>query len=142
MLFDRWNMLRLKRKPYVSKRDAYKVVFSCLTMPYMFAGFGIYFVVWWRGQDTISYEHAENVIYLVVIFSVIILVYSWHKAFGAVRAIMSKEFDKLPDIPETVICLKCGESFPGRDIKGSECAKYGGSLEDLRGFYERHPELK
>jgi hypothetical protein len=135
-------MLRLKRQHYASKRDAYKAVFSCLTMPYMFAGLGIYFVVWWRGQDTISYEHAEYVIYLVVIISVLILVYSWHKAFGAVRAIMSKEFDTLPDIPETVICLKCGEPFPGRDIKGSECGKCGGPLEDLRGFYERHPELK
>jgi hypothetical protein len=135
-------MRKQKRQRFASKREAYKSFFSYFTMPYMFAGFGIYIVVWWSEHGAVSYEHAKNSIYFVGFLSLIILAYSWYKAFLAVSAIMGREFDNFPDIPETVICISCREAFPGTDIKASKCPKCGGRLEDLKGFFERHPEPK
>lgn len=133
-------MRKRNRHRFASKREAYKSFFSHFTMPYMFAGLGIYIVVWWREHGAISYEYAKNSIYFVACSSVIILIYCWYKAFRAVFAIVGKEFDKLPNIPETVICVSCREPFPGTDTVESKCPNCGGPLEDLRGFYERHPE--
>jgi hypothetical protein len=103
---------------------------------------GVYLVQWWRDRGALSDQHARNTIYLIAFFSLIVLVYSWYKAFQAVSAIMGKDSDNLPDTPETVICLNCREPFAWKDTEGPSCPNCGGTLEDLRGFYERHPEFK
>jgi anaerobic ribonucleoside-triphosphate reductase len=41
-----------------------------------------------------------------------------------------------------VICPKCEESFETSDIKNSLCPKCGTQAERLKGFYERHPNLR
>jgi Zn finger protein HypA/HybF involved in hydrogenase expression len=41
-----------------------------------------------------------------------------------------------------VICLQCRQPFSNHEIKNSVCPKCGGTLENLTGFYDRHPELK
>ena len=41
-----------------------------------------------------------------------------------------------------LICPKCKESFIKKDIAQQRCPKCKVELEDLEGFYERHPELK
>jgi len=41
-----------------------------------------------------------------------------------------------------LICPKCKESFIKEDIPQQRCPKCEVELEDLEGFYERHPELK
>jgi hypothetical protein len=103
-------------------------------MTYLFAGVGIHIVVWWRGRGAISYEYAKDSIYFIALSSVIILLYSWYKAFWAVYTIMGKDFDNLPDTPETVICLNCREAFPWKGNEGLICSKCCGPLEDLRGL--------
>ena len=39
-------------------------------------------------------------------------------------------------------CLKCKDIFRSSELSSMNCPKCKGDLEDLEGFYERHPELK
>ena len=39
-------------------------------------------------------------------------------------------------------CLKCGDVVNKTTAKSITCQKCAGVLEDLDGFFERHPELK
>ena len=41
-----------------------------------------------------------------------------------------------------LICPKCKTPFNQKDVPDSRCPKCEVELEDLEGFYERHPELK
>lgn len=41
-----------------------------------------------------------------------------------------------------VICPKCRDSFYERDVKEKICPKCKIKVEDVKGFYERHPDLK
>lgn len=41
-----------------------------------------------------------------------------------------------------VICPRCMTSFCERDIQGTTCPKCSGTVEDLSGFYDRHPECR
>ena len=39
-------------------------------------------------------------------------------------------------------CCKCGTIFHWKDTKKKQCIKCGGNIENIKGFYDRHPELK
>jgi len=39
-------------------------------------------------------------------------------------------------------CLCCGELFGENEKAHLQCPKCGGELENIEGFYDRHPELK
>ena len=41
-----------------------------------------------------------------------------------------------------LICPKCRTPFNQKDVPEGKCSKCDVELEDLEGFYERHPELK
>ena len=41
-----------------------------------------------------------------------------------------------------LICPKCKDSFSQKDVSNSLCPNCTVELEDLEGFYDRHPELK
>ncbi len=49
--------------------------------------------------------------------------------------------DDYTNEPETVICLQCQTPFIFTKVKNFQCPKCNGVLENLEGFYERHPEL-
>lgn len=56
-------------------------------------------------------------------------------------------FMKLPDkshSPQSafMICVTCQEPYSKQSLKISSCPKCGGMLEDLSGFYDRHPDLE
>ncbi len=40
------------------------------------------------------------------------------------------------------MCIKCREPVYGRSAPDLKCQRCGMNLEPLKGFYERHPELK
>jgi hypothetical protein len=40
----------------------------------------------------------------------------------------------------TWMCVNCLSPYSKQTITGNECPKCGGALEDLEGFYERHPD--
>jgi uncharacterized membrane protein YvbJ len=44
--------------------------------------------------------------------------------------------------PPYLICRKCKETTEKGKESSALCTKCGGELEDLEGFYERHPELR
>ena len=46
------------------------------------------------------------------------------------------------DFAKYVICLKCTSPLSKQDTNDGKCPKCGGALENLSGFYERHPEIK
>ena len=41
-----------------------------------------------------------------------------------------------------VICPRCGETKYAKDVPGLKCPKCETALEELEGFYDRHPNLK
>ncbi len=43
--------------------------------------------------------------------------------------------------PTVLVCVACEHSVSGRAGR-TACARCGGPLEDVRGFYDRHPERK
>jgi hypothetical protein len=47
-----------------------------------------------------------------------------------------------PIVQGIVICPKCMNSFYEKDTENMVCPKCKGVLENIKGFYERHPELK
>ena len=46
------------------------------------------------------------------------------------------------DVPTYVICPKCLESSTCEKTPGMKCPNCNCTVEDLTGFYDRHPELK
>ena len=41
-----------------------------------------------------------------------------------------------------LICIECNTPFAQNKITEGKCPQCGGELENLEGFYDRHPELK
>jgi Uma2 family endonuclease len=44
--------------------------------------------------------------------------------------------------PETVICSNCKEVIEKEKVPEPICRKCGGRLEEIEGFYDRHPDLR
>ena len=65
-------------------------------------------------------------------------------AFGVALLLYGIFTKKIPKAPheEYVICLDCRNSFYAKDVHLNRCPKCEGTVEDLDGFYDRHPELK
>lgn len=49
----------------------------------------------------------------------------------------SKEFE-----PKFLICAKCLKPLHLHAVKNNKCPECEGELENLEGFYDRHPELR
>jgi len=47
---------------------------------------------------------------------------------------------KIANFPVNSICYNCQSVFNVSEITSMVCTKCGGKLEDLKGFYNRHPE--
>jgi rubredoxin len=45
-------------------------------------------------------------------------------------------------LPENWVCTKCGNTFPGDAAKDKKCPTCAGTLEDLDGYFDRHPERR
>ncbi len=135
-------MNKSEKPPFASKKEAFSSFFSWFTAPVGFIGMGVYAVVWWSNHSPMPFETAKNSIFLVVILFVGVLIYSWYRAFQALKAINNKDFDNIVDPPEVVMCVKCLEPLYWKDTNGINCVKCGGLLEDVVGFYDRHPELR
>ena len=43
---------------------------------------------------------------------------------------------------KVLICPKCKEPFNKKDVPGERCPRCNVNLEEIEGFYDRHPELK
>jgi hypothetical protein len=47
-----------------------------------------------------------------------------------------------PSDQEFVMCIKCKESFYRKDAPNATCPKCGGTIENMNGIFDRHPELQ
>ena len=52
------------------------------------------------------------------------------------------QIDNMLEIPQYVICPKCVEPLCGKDNQSMTCSTCQITLEDLKGFYDRHPALQ
>jgi hypothetical protein len=68
---------------------------------------------------------------IIALFGVIILLY------GLIKKDIPKDYDE-----NFVMCVSCLNSFYVQEISNNICPKCNGNVEDLGGFYVRHPELK
>jgi len=67
---------------------------------------------------------------LFVIFGIMLILYGLFK-----KCVPENEASKF------IICSECSKTFYAKDIPDQKCPKCNAKLEDMEGFYERHPEL-
>ena len=53
-----------------------------------------------------------------------------------------EEEQKIKEEKKVLMCPQCLKPFYKRDCNDLKCPQCQATLEDLSGFYERHPELK
>ncbi len=131
-------MFGIIKPRFKSKRDAFRNFFSHFSAPLFIVLLGVAGVDKTRSAELVSDGQAKQAIYFIVIAALLSLPYWWYKAFWAVSAII---YDDYTNEPETVICLDCLTPFPFAKVKSLQCPKCKGVLENLDGFYERHPDL-
>ncbi|MDH4230689.1 MAG: hypothetical protein OEW04_01515 [Nitrospirota bacterium] len=134
------------KNKYKTKKDAYTALITYLSAPLFVAG-GVFMALTRRGIREMYTEATQRLAVIIGIVGVlVVLIYSWYKMFRIFFMIINnKDYDALPDgieIPHTAICLNCREPFAGRTLASMICPKCGGTLENLYGFYDRHPELR
>ncbi|OPY67785.1 MAG: hypothetical protein A4E57_02104 [Syntrophorhabdaceae bacterium PtaU1.Bin034] len=95
-----------------------------------------------RGVKVYGNDASLTVIAVIGLSSALFL-YTLYATVVALFFLRKGDFARLPkDPPAVVICEKCRNVFPGKETNGEMCPTCGGALEDVKGFYERHPELK
>ncbi|MDH4230813.1 MAG: hypothetical protein OEW04_02160 [Nitrospirota bacterium] len=134
------------KNKYKTKQDAVTALITYLAAP-LFAAGGVFMALTRRGIREMYTESTQRIAVIIGIVGVlVVLIYSWYKMFRIFFMIInSKDYDALPDsieIPQTSICLNCREPFAGRTLTSMICPKCGGALENIYGFYDRHPELR
>ncbi|GAB6096434.1 hypothetical protein JCM14469_26870 [Desulfatiferula olefinivorans] len=77
---------------------------------------------------------------LITISSMVIIYYLLKTIYILIFIKKEDRIDNFP--PPYVTCVKCKKTYDSYKIHDLTCTECGGDLEDLKGFYERHPELK
>ncbi len=98
-----------------------------------------YFKMWFFSQLTVDiFEGTRAVvaIYVILIMGCAITVYG---IYLSVCYFVLKENDYLPAF---LMCKQCVRPYAREDITSNTCQECGALLENLVGFYDRHPELK
>lgn len=135
-------MKQPKKSEFTSKQDVYSSFFSWFTAPMLVLGVGVYIITWWS-KHGVGFEWAKQSMYLLVAVFLGVLGYSLYKSFRALKVMNSnREYEKLPNIPDFVMCAKCLEPIRGNDAIDMKCTKCGEKFESIDGFYDRHPDLK
>ncbi len=97
-----------------------------------------------RGQGLVErgdlpYERFIQGFKCILIAALIAFILMVYKSVWALRALWKNDYT---NEPENVICLNCHSAFVYDVVKSFKCSKCDGSLENLKGFYERHPDSK
>ena len=74
--------------------------------------------------------------------AILILLGLFYAAYTLIAYTILKKNEAKPEYAKYVKCVKCKGTFFKEDIVKDKCPKCGGELENLSGFYDRHPELK
>lgn len=86
-----------------------------------FSWFGLFIVV------------ENNKYFIGGLFILVGLFFVWLSIWRKAIRLIEGEFFK---------CISCGEVIDSKLLKNLICPKCNGVLEELEGFYERHPEIK
>ena len=116
-------MKKSKKPQFVSKQEAFSSFFSWFTAPVGVICIGVYFIVWWS-KHGVEFERAKQSIYLLVVVFLGVLIYSWYKAFLALKAINSSDYEKLANIPDFVMCAECLDPMRGKDAIDMKCQEW------------------
>jgi hypothetical protein len=135
-------MKLLKKKEFKNKREAYSYLISCFTAPLILPIPGIYLISWYQDNGPLTRDATIKIVPVLIIVWIIMIIFGWYQGFAALITIQRNDFEALPEIPETVICVSCQVAQSGKKIEEMKCPECGGQLEDLSGFYKRHSELK
>ena len=134
-------MNKSEKQQFASKQEAFSSLYLWVTIPVASIFLGFFAV----SRASRAFPLSDNIIkqgfYVALLQALLISVYACFKLFWIVRAIYKDDFNNFPET-STVICLECMEPTILDDTDGMTCRKCGGELEELRGFYDRHPEFK
>ena len=97
-----------------------------------------------RGESLVErgdlpYERYVQGFKYILIAALIAFLVMVYKSIWALRALWKGDYT---NEPENVICLNCQSVFVYDAIKSLKCPTCSGTLEDLKGFYDRHPEYR
>lgn len=85
---------------------------------------------------SIKYSHWFDFTGYNIFFGGFLILIGFLILWSALRK-KAKDFEE-----KLLICPKCKTSFNQKDITDGQCPRCEVQLEDLKGFYERHPEFK
>jgi len=87
------------------------------------------------GYATTSYYGIERYKYagILIIIGVTLFIIGYRKGYKLKKFIADDVF---------LICPKCGEPYNSNDVTNDMCPKCQVALEEIEGFYNRHPEFK
>lgn len=88
-----------------------------------------YYIHQWDSRYGFPISKGAGVV--LSIFGVLILLY------GLIRRNIPKSYDD-----DFVICLDCRASFYAKEVSENTCPNCNGRIENVEGFYDRHPELR
>ena len=134
-------MNKSEKRQFASKQEAFSNLYLWVTIPVASIFLGFFAVSRASRAYPLSDEIIKQGFYVALLQALVVSAYSCFKLFRAVRAIYRDDFSNLPET-SAVICMKCMEPAILDDACGMICKKCGGVLEELRGFYYRHPEQK
>jgi hypothetical protein len=83
----------------------------------------------WDFRNNLPVPHFVGILWMI--FGVFLIIYG-------IKMILNRE--KTPT--EYLICPACQNVVEVRQTPDKKCPKCGADLEVLKGFYQRHPELK
>ncbi len=82
-----------------------------------------------------SFGEIKNIVGVVFgLFGLLLLVY------GILGNVFGKNNLQKNELPEFTICPNCNETFGSNDLEDLKCKKCGHGLENIKGYYERHPD--
>lgn len=130
----------MNKQRFVSKNEALSSLYLWVTIPVASVFLGIYAISRASRAYPLTNEVITRGYYVAFIQAAVIGTYACYKIIQALKSIYRDDFNNLPET-STMICVKCMEPAILDEATGMICKKCGGTLEEVRGFYDRHPEL-
>jgi magnesium-transporting ATPase (P-type) len=135
----------IRKRCFYSIKSMKRTLVSCyglcllmiLILLLMYSDYTTFGYIRVRGKFVYGTEDSKLTLYgctFVVALMLMMTIYSTF--YGLYQA----KKGKIPNLPFNSICYNCQSVFNIFEITSMVCTKCGGKLEDLKGFYDRHPE--
>lgn len=91
---------------------------------------------------TATGDEALAIIYGIASAALCLWIMAGYNSLRSATKIKRGEYSDQDEAPEFAICTNCGEPQHSKDLLVGHCRKCTGNVEDIEGYYDRHPELK